>query len=49
MKKPIFLILIGIGVLLLVGGAVFVVPWFGKIYLTRWRRWLKNMPNIGAH
>ena len=32
MKKPIFLILIGIGVLLLVGGAVFVVPWFGKIF-----------------
>ena len=31
MKKPIFLILIGIGVLLLVGGAVFVVPWFGKM------------------
>ena len=28
MKKPIFLILIGIGVLLLVGGIVFVVPWF---------------------
>ena len=28
MKKPIFLILIGIGVVLLVGGAVFVVPWF---------------------
>ena len=32
MKKPIFLILIGIGVLLLVGGAVFVVPWFGKMF-----------------
>ena len=31
MKKPIFLILIGIGVLLLVGGIVFVVPWFGKM------------------
>ena len=31
MKKPIFLILIGIGVLLLVVGVVFVVPWFGKI------------------
>lgn len=31
MKKPIFLILIGIGVLILVGGAVFVVPWFGKM------------------
>ena len=31
MKKPIFLILIGIGVLLLVGGVVFVVPWFGKM------------------
>lgn len=31
MKKPIFLILIGIGVLILVGGIVFVVPWFGKM------------------
>ena len=31
MKKPIFLILIGIGVLILVGGIVFVVPWFTKI------------------
>ena len=31
MKKPIFLILIGIGVLILVGGIVFVVPWFGKV------------------
>ena len=31
MKKPIVLILVGIGVLLLVGGIVFVVPWFGKI------------------
>ena len=31
MKKSIFLILIGIGVLLLVGGIVFVVPWFGKM------------------
>jgi flagellar basal body-associated protein FliL len=31
MKKPVFLILIGIGVLLLVGGVVFVVPWFGKM------------------
>ena len=31
MKKPIFLILIGIGVLILVGGVVFVVPWFGKM------------------
>ena len=31
MKKPIFLILIGIGVLLLVGGIVFVVPWLGKM------------------
>ena len=31
MKKPIFLILIGIGVLLLAGGIVFVVPWFGKM------------------
>ena len=31
MKKPVFLILIGIGVALLVVGVVFVVPWFGKI------------------
>ena len=31
MKKPIFLILIGIGVLLLVSGIVFVVPWFGEM------------------
>ena len=31
MKKPIFLILIGIGVLILVGGIVFVVPWVGKM------------------
>ena len=31
MKKPIFLILIGIGVLILVGGIVFVVPWLGKM------------------
>ena len=31
MKKPIFLILIGIGVLILVGGIVFVVPWFGRV------------------
>lgn len=31
MKKPIVLILIGIGVALLVVGVVFVVPWFGKI------------------
>ena len=31
MKKPIVLILIGIGVLLLVVGVVFVVPWFGKV------------------
>ena len=31
MKKPIFLILIGIGVLILVGGIVFVVPWFGRM------------------
>ena len=31
MKKPIFLILIGIGVVLLVGGVAFVVPWFGKM------------------
>ena len=31
MKKPIFLILIGIGVALLVVGVVFVVPWFGKM------------------
>ena len=31
MKKPIFLILIGIGVLILVSGIVFVVPWFGRM------------------
>lgn len=31
MKKPVFLILIGIGVVLLVVGVVFVVPWFGKM------------------
>lgn len=31
MKKPIVLILIGIGVALLVVGVVFVVPWFGKM------------------
>ena len=31
MKKPIILILIGIGVALLVVGVVFVVPWFGKM------------------
>ncbi|RKU34757.1 hypothetical protein C6496_19140 [Candidatus Poribacteria bacterium] len=31
MKKPVFLILIGIGVALLVVGVVFVVPWGGKI------------------
>lgn len=31
MKKPIFLILIGIGVVLLVVGAAFVVPWFGRM------------------
>ena len=31
MKKPIFLILIGIGVLILVCGIVFVVPWVGKM------------------
>lgn len=31
MKKPIFLILIGIGVVLLVVGLVFVVPWFGQM------------------
>ena len=31
MKKPIFLILIGIGVLLIVSGIVFVVPWFSNI------------------
>ena len=31
MKKPIFLILIGIGVALLVAGAAFVVPWFGQM------------------
>ena len=31
MKKPIFLILIGIGVALLVVGVVFVVPWLGKM------------------
>ncbi len=32
MKKPIFLILIGIGVSLLLVGAAFVVPWFVKMY-----------------
>ena len=31
MKKPIFLILIGIGVVLLVVGVAFVVPWFGQM------------------
>ena len=31
MKKPIFLILIGIGVLILAGGIVFVVPWIGNM------------------
>ena len=31
MKKPIFLILIGIGVLILVGGIVFVVPWISNM------------------
>ena len=31
MKKPVFLILIGIGVAILVVGIVFVVPWFGKM------------------
>ena len=31
MKKPIFLMLIGIGVLILVGGIVFVVPWFSNM------------------
>jgi len=31
MRKPVFLILIGIGVALLVVGIVFVVPWFGKM------------------
>ena len=31
MKKPVFLTLIGIGVVLLVVGIVFVVPWFGKM------------------
>ncbi len=31
MKKPVFLILTGIGVALLVVGVVFVVPWFGKM------------------
>ena len=31
MKKPIFLILIGIGVLILVSGIIFVVPWFGRM------------------
>ena len=31
MKKPVFLILVGIGVALLVVGVVFVVPWFGKM------------------
>lgn len=32
MKRPVFLILIGIGVALLVVGVVFVVPWFGKMF-----------------
>ena len=32
MKRPIFLILIGIVVLFLVVGVVFVVPWFGKLF-----------------
>ena len=32
MKKPVFLILIGIGVALLVVGVVFVVPWSGEIF-----------------
>ena len=31
MKKPIFLILIGLGVVLLVVGVAFVVPWFGRM------------------
>ena len=31
MKKPVFLILLGIGVALLVVGIIFVVPWFGKM------------------
>ena len=31
MKKPIFLILIGVGVVLLVVGVAFVVPWFGRV------------------
>lgn len=31
MKKPIFLILIGVGVVLLVVGVAFVVPWFGQM------------------
>lgn len=31
MKKPLFLILIGIGVALLVAGVAFVVPWFGRM------------------
>ncbi len=31
MKKPVFLILIGVGVAILVVGVVFVVPWFGKM------------------
>ena len=31
MKKPVFLILLGIGVAILVVGIVFVVPWFGKM------------------
>jgi len=30
-KKPIFLILIGMGVVLLVVGVAFVVPWFGRM------------------
>lgn len=32
MKKPVFLILIGIGVALLVVGIVFVVPWGGQVF-----------------
>lgn len=31
MKKPVFLILVGVGVALLVVGIVFVVPWFGHV------------------
>ena len=40
MKKPIFLILIGIGVLILVSGIVFVVPWFSRM--------MKEMDQIHA-